>query len=89
MSCQAARGTQVLESLTAVRADALQHARSRANGGNVHRVESTIQAYVFACECLQRIKRGVLLEPGSPAVRRRLVEARADVQRIEAQLWAV
>jgi hypothetical protein len=72
-----------------VRADVLHHARSRASGANVHKVESTIQVYVFACEDFEHIRDGALLLPRSAAMRRRLIEARAGVKRMEAELWAM
>ncbi len=78
-----------LESVKTIRADVLHHARSRATGANVHSVLSTIQAYVFACEDLQQIQDVSLQIPKSPAVRQRLMRARADVERMESELWAM
>ncbi len=78
-----------LESVTTIRADVLHHARSRATGANVHSVASSVQVYVCACEDLQQIQDALLLTPKSSTFRRRLKRARATVERMEAELWAM
>jgi hypothetical protein len=72
-----------------VRADVLHHARSRASGANVHKVESTIQVYVFACEEFEHVRDASRLMPASAAIRRRLTQARAGVKQVEAELWSM
>ncbi len=89
MQCEGLTTARGLEYLTMARADVLHHARSSANGGNVHRIESTIQAYVFACEDLRHVMDASLLMPKSRAIRQRLTHALAGVERMESQLWAV
>jgi hypothetical protein len=72
-----------------MRPDVLLHARSRASGANVHKVESRIQVYMFACERLQELEAAVLLMPRSADIRGRLNKARLGVERIEAELRAI